>query len=235
MVQADIAKAVGVDLVAIRMNNVDEAQKAITMLRGNPKTSAAPVILIVSGTDMATLRPVYQDNPRVNLVRAGAQDEQFGAAVDAVMKSASGGRITDAEAEEYAIKALSALRDIAIARNTAYRVGDAESALADALVTRSGGVRMMVADIMALIDSDTAQRKLFDAALGAQADEQVELLSRVADSVRLFGDRAEKRHVDALLELIAKATGPTADAAAAVHGALNLPASDAVKLIPQPQ
>jgi len=149
------------------------------------------------------------------------------------MQSASGGRMTDAEAEEYAIMSLSVLRDIAISRSAVYHVADAETALTDALATRSGGVRMMVADIMSLIDSDSAQRQLFDAALAAKEDEQVELLMRVAASVRLFGDRAEKRHVDALIELIAKASGATADAAAAVHGSLNLSTSDAVKLIPQ--
>ena len=51
-------------------------------------------------------------------------------------------------------------------------------------------------------------------------------------SRRRFGDHAEKRHMDALLELIAKATGPTAEAAAAVHGSMNIAGSDAVKLIP---
>jgi hypothetical protein len=228
----EIAKAVGVDLIAIRVRLPDEAVQIVTSLRHIPKTAAAPIVLIGGGTDLAVLRPVYRDDHRVILARRGT-DEEFGASIDAVMQSASGGRMTDAEAEEYAIMSLSVLRDVAISRSSVYRVADAETALTDALATRSGGVRMMVADILALIDSDSAQRSLFDAALAAKEDEQVELLDRVADSVRLFGDRAEKRHVDALILLIANATGATADAAAAVHGALNLPTSDAVKLIPQ--
>jgi CheY-like chemotaxis protein len=231
--QPDIAKAVGVDLIAVRMQSADDAQKTIAALRKVPKTSAAPVIIVASGVDMAGLRPVYRDDPRVNLVRAGVDEKQFTAAVESVMQSASGGRMTDAEAEEYAIRALSTLRDIAISRSSVYKVVDAEAALADALNARSGGVRMMVADIMALIDSDAAQHALFDAALAAQGDEQVQLFKRVADSVRLFGDHAEKRHVEALLDLIQKSSGATADAAAAVHGALNLPTSGAIKLIPQ--
>ncbi len=232
-VQSDVARSVGVDLIAVRLNNADDAQKTIAALRSVPKTSAAPVVLVAGGADMAVLRPIYQDDVRVNLVVPGLQDAAFTSAVESVMLRAAGGRMTDAEAEEYAIKALSALRDIAITRTSVYRVADAESALVDALATRTGGVRLLVADTLALIDSETSQRKLFDAALGATADEQVDLLARVADSVRLNGDHAEMRHVEALLALIENAKGATADAAAAVHGALNLPTSGAVKLIPQ--
>jgi hypothetical protein len=149
------------------------------------------------------------------------------------MQRGAGGRMTEAQAEEYAILALEVLHDIAISHSPAYAIADAETALIDALVTRTGGTRMKVAEIVALIDSDNAQRKLFDASLAAAGDEQVELLQLTADSVRRFGDKAEKRHVDGLLDLIAKATGPTAEAAATVHGSLNLPDSGAVKLIPQ--
>ena len=93
---------------------------------------------------------------------------------------------------------------------------------------------MLVADILALIDSDVSQRKLFDAAFAAKDDEQAQLLFRVADSVRLFGDKAEERHVTALVDLIANSSGDVAEAAANVHGALNLPTSGAVKLLPAP-
>jgi hypothetical protein len=89
-----------------------------------------------------------------------------------------------------------------------------------------------VADIVTLIDSDRAQRTLFDAALAAAGDEQIDLLDRVAESVKRYGDRSESRHVTALLELITSSSGRTAEAAARVHGALDLPTGPAVQLIP---
>lgn len=233
VLHGDIAKAIGVDLVVLRVRTPDEAQQTVAALRTLPKAAAAPVVVIASSVDVQTLRNTFRDDVRVMIARAGINDEQFNASIEQVMKSASGGRMSEAEAEEYAIRALAALRDIAISRNPAFRVGDAESALTDALKSRSGGVRLLVADILALIDTDAVQRTLFDAALAAQNDEQIELLRRVADSVRLNGDRAEKRHVDALVALIGKSSGDLADAAAIVHGALNLSTSDAVNLIPQ--
>ena len=83
------------------------------------------------------------------------------------------------------------------------------------------------------MDSDRAQRKLFDAALAATDFEQIELLNRVTSSVKRYGNHAEERHVKALLKLVADSSGATAEAAAQLHGALNLSTQDAVGLIPQ--
>ena len=83
-----------------------------------------------------------------------------------------------------------------------------------------------------ITDSERAQRSLFDDALAAGPDDQVALLGYVANSVKRFGDKAEKRHVDALVDLVANSTGDVAEAAATVHGALNIPSTDAYKLIP---
>ena len=232
-VQADITKAVGIDLIVVRMPGAEQAKDVVESLRAIRQTSATPVLLMQPAVDQGAIELQYRDDRRVKYVRSSVTGEQLAQNIDAVMTSASGGRITETEAEQYAIYALGALEDIAISRNTAYSIADAESALIDAMDTRTGGTRMLVAKILALINSDLAQRKLFDAALAANEDEKVELLGHLADSIRLFGDRAEKRHLDALIDLIGNSAGEVAEAAATVHGALNLPASDAVKLIPQ--
>jgi hypothetical protein len=232
-VQADIARGVGVDLVVIRMLGADAARTALNSFRSIPKTSAAPTLIIAGATDLPSLKLDVRDDPRVHAVRAETAPEAFSVAVESVMLRGAGGRMTDAEAEEYAILALAALRDVAISRCPAYNIVDAESALVDALGSRSGGTRLLVADILAMIGTDRAQGMLFDAALAATDDEQVELLNRVADSVRRFGDKAEKRHIEALSELVAKSTGPLAEAAASVHGALNMPSQAAVELLPK--
>lgn len=231
-VQPDIARSAAVDLVIVRMTDLEAARQTLAAIRSMPKTSATPVLLLCSLTDAARLSTEYRGDPRVKIARIGLTPEQYAANVEDLMLSASGGRMTEAEAEEYAIRALDVLRDIAISRCQAFNITDAEAALIDALDTRSGGTRMLVGEILALIGTDTSQRKLLDAALAARGDEQVELLGRVADSVRLHGNRAERRHVQAVVDLVANSEGSTAEAAATVHGALNLPTSDAVKLIP---
>jgi DNA-binding response OmpR family regulator len=229
-----IAEAVGVDLVVVRMNQLEAAVRVVGDIRQVAKISAVPILLVASAVDAPEIGRQFRGDPRVMVVRprgAGA----FGENVDVLLTRAAGGRITEAESEVYAIEALSTLRDIAISRTPAYSVADAETALLDALQARSGGTRTLVADTLALIDSDRAQRALFDAALAATGGERVDLLDRVAASVKRWGDRAEQRHVTALLDLVLNSSGTTAEAAARVHGALNLVAPDSAKLIPIPE
>ncbi len=83
-----------------------------------------------------------------------------------------------------------------------------------------------------MVDGSEAQRTLFDAALAAAGDEQLDLLDTVAESVKRFGDHSAPRHIEALLDLITNSGGETAEAAARVAGALNLPTRTAIELIP---
>ncbi|MHC4218474.1 MAG: hypothetical protein ACYSU7_08460 [Planctomycetota bacterium] len=231
-VRQQISVAVGVDLVVMRAADADAAQQVADDLYVFPATSAAPVLILAAASDMTPLKQEFRDNIRVKVSRARINEEEFNRAVDEVMLRASGGRMTEAEAEAYAIESIMTLRDIAIAGNTAYTIADAESALVSALEARTGGLRLSVADILALIDSQRAQQTLFDAALAATDDERIDLLDRVAESVKRWGDRSAERHVEALLDLVANSGGRTAEAAARVHGALDLPPGPALLLIP---
>ena len=87
-------------------------------------------------------------------------------------------------------------------------------------------------DILALMSEPDAQRRLFDAALAEGDEQQIELLERCADSVKRFGNMAEQRHIAALVDLVTNSDGVIAEAAARVHGALNLSSSTAIQLIP---
>ena len=231
--EVELTQSVGVDLVVVKVSNAASAIQIVADLRVFAKTTAAPVLLVCSAVDAVALRPQFRDDVRNEVFVTRGADDAFAAAVDQLMQRASGGRMTDAEAEAYAIEALAALRDIAISGNSVYDVTHAETSLLEALDGRSGGTRLLVAEILALIESDRAQRKLFDAALAADGNEQIELFASVAGSVKRFGDRAEQRHIAALLQVVANSSGATAEAAAQVHGALNLPSDTAVNLIPQ--
>lgn len=226
-----IDHAVGIDLVLVQMRTADRARQAVSDLRSVPATSVVPVLVLAEPVDLPSLRLEYRDVTTVEPTRRGLSPQVLSSAIDGLMIRATGGRMTEAEAEGYAIEAIDTLRDIAVAGSNVYEIADAETALIEALSTRTGGVLMLVADVVAMIDSDRAQRRLFDAALAATDYDQVDLLTRVAASVKRFGNRAEERHVNALLDLVAKSEGRTAEAAAEVHGAMNLPATAAVRLI----
>jgi hypothetical protein len=228
-----IAEAVGIDLVIVKQEAVGAVTDTLARLRREPKTAAAPVLVQAAAVDMGRLLEEFRADRRVKVGPSG-DEQRFASQVDHLLQQAVGGRMTEAEAEAYAIESLAALRDIAISKTTAYDIAEAQPALVDALQVRRGGTRLLVAEILALIDSDRAQRALFDAALSSADQEQVDLLIQVAASIRQHGDRAEQRHVDALIDLLRGAMGPAAEAVARVHGALNLPETDAIQLLPAP-
>jgi CheY-like chemotaxis protein len=224
--------ATAVDLVVVRMGTADASMQMVQQLRTVPRTSVAPIMVKAEALDMPTLRLEFRGRTSIGVMRPGLDDTFFRNAIDELMDRASGGRMTEAEAEAYAIESLDALRDIAISRSSVYSIHDAERALLDALASRHGGTRLLVADILALTDSARAQVALTDAALDGDGHEQIELLNRAAQSVKRFGNRLEQRHIDGLLDLVVTSSGDTAEAAAVLHGAMNLPPINAIDLIP---
>jgi DNA-binding response OmpR family regulator len=229
-VRGAIDESIGVDLVVVRLDSADAAVEAVTRLRATNKVAAAPILIIASAVDVPSLKLHFRDKSNVAVTRP-VSGEPYELVVNALLARASGGRMTDAEAEAYAFEALAVLEDVAISCSPAYEIADAELALIDALATRTGRARLLVAGILARIDSDRAQRVLFDAALDASGGERIDMLQNVAASVKRFGDRAEVRHTAALLDLVANSTGSTADAAAELYGALNMSTAEAVGLI----
>ena len=226
-----IQDAVGVDLIVVQADNALEAKQTVSEIRGYDRTAAAPTLLLVEAQDLPGLRREFSNDMRTSPWRFAGDEAAFEAATEDVMMRASGGRITDAEAQIYAAESLSALRDIAITRNQAYNIMDAEGALLDALAERTGGARLLVAEILALVGSDRAQHALLDAALAGE-DNQIDLLDSAADSVRRFGDRSQPHHLGALMDLITGTDQETADAAARLHGSMNRTNDEAVRLIP---
>lgn len=219
------------DLVVVRMNEGEDAVQANADLRGSRVSRVAPVMLVVSAVDVPQLQLEYRADARTAVSRP-LDDAGFGLVIEDLLQRGAGGRLSGGEAERYAIEALSALRDVAIAGTPAFNIVDAEPSLLVALEQRTGGTLMLVADVLALMDSETAQRALFDAALSAtDAFDQVELLTRVADSVKRFGNKAADRQVTALVRLVSGSEDDVAEAAARVHGALNRQPAAAVGFI----
>ena len=231
-VNVAIQDSTGVDLVVIQRNTANRSRETVQSLSLIPKTAVAPILISAAAIDRSELKKEYRGHSRVSVARAGLNEEALSSVIKSLMARGAGGRITEEEAEAYAIDALIALRDIAISHSPVYNISDALSSLRDALDVRTGTTRLWVADILALIPDQRAQRKLFDDAMVNGDDQQIDLLERASDSVKRFGNMIEKRHVDALMDLIINSDGEIAEAAARVHGALNLPAGAALELIP---
>jgi hypothetical protein len=222
------ARNAGCDLVVIAGNGaqVRREYEGVRALRMGEKVAA---VLMAQPSDKPGLDELAGDSTMV--LGADVSEDAFKAGVGDLMKSALGGGVGSADASGYVATAIDALTRIGLAGGGVYRIGDAEAGLVDALRVQEGPVKVMVAEVLALVDSRRAQRAIIDAALGASGDEQAMLLGPVARSARRFGSQATAAQTDSIRDLVRNSSGSLADAAAAAYGALSLPSSEAVDLI----
>jgi CheY-like chemotaxis protein len=224
-----VARAAGIDLVVMRQGPQGTLD-TVAELRSSSKTSVAPILVLTTATDVADLQREYEEDSRIQVKAATLDEGAFASIIDEALREASGTLMTEAEAMAFSFEAIGTLADIAISNSPVYNINDAESALIDALETKEGAIRLKIAEVLSYVDSDNSQIALFDAALTASGPDQIELLGCVADSAKRFGDRAEERHLQRLLDLVQEG-GEVGEAAAAVHGALNLPAVNVVQIV----
>ncbi len=229
---APIAEASAVDLVVVHSGSGEGVPEAIQEARITPKTAAVPVFVLTSNDAAITLGRRYDNDPTVMVRPASLAEGTLSTAIKQLAQAATGGPITPVEAEQYASRGLSALRDLAIAGGEAMKVEDAAIPLMATLAGKaSGDSRLKAAEVLSRIDQERAQRALIDAALGAAGGERIALLGQASGSAKRFGNKLEERHVARVIELAQKGEGAEATAAAALMGALNLPNAQLLPLI----
>ncbi len=226
----DVVKAEGVDLVIVRGSG-DDLAAAVARVRASGLTAASPVVAIAAALEEAAVRRTFDGDRSVIVWTEGSPKATFQSAAVTAMTMMSGSAIDESEAVEYAAAAASALRGIAFSGSKVLPIADAEPALLRALSTKQGGIRLMVAEVLALSGSDQAQRALIDAALASSGEEQVALCDFAAHAVRAAGSKADARQLSALRELIGNSEGASADAAGRLYGSLDAGSAEAVKLI----
>ncbi|MDZ4829789.1 MAG: HEAT repeat domain-containing protein [Phycisphaerae bacterium] len=232
--ETELASTGGLDLLVVA-GSLESTKAAVDAARLAGMTIAAPIVVVVAETELARATRQFELDPGVVVWPANGRDETFKGAVDVAFAHQSGGRITEEEALDYTTRSLEVLKQIAISNSPIFSIRDAEKPLLEALDSRQGGVRLLVADVVALVPGAASQRKLIDSAMASSDEaEKIELLTRAAASARRFGNQTETRQVDALRNLVAQSSGPLAEAAGRLYGALDLSSAETVRLITAP-
>lgn len=229
--RADLARTEGLDLFVL-MTSPSQLLETVSRVRSDLRLSATPVLAVVSGPELNTVRDMFESDQRLQVIRAGVSEEQMANSILALIRETTGELMTEEEADQYAAESLQTLRDIAVRNTPAFHITDAEAALLDALDEFEGDLRLVAAETLSWIGTADSQQKLLDAALN-ETDEltQAALLDYVSDSAKRFGAYVEDRQVSRLLELVREGSGVAATAAAQAHGALNLPVSNVTPFI----
>jgi hypothetical protein len=229
----DAAGAVpGIDLAVVHTGLAEQAMEIADWLGAMTRTTATPVLLLTQGAEVHVLDNELGGNDMAMAAHSDISDQAMAAVLEDLLASAAGGRLDAAEAEAFSARALSTLRDIALA-DTVLSIHDAIGALVDALGTADGATRDLIAETLAMIDADIAQQTLIDAAMHeGDLMARIVLLDQAAASVRRWGNLAEDWQVEAVMDLAESTAGPLADAAARLNGALNHPGTSAMMFLP---
>jgi hypothetical protein len=223
------ARNAGADMVVIS-GTVSQIREHFSGVRAMRAGGTLPVLVVAQPADKPSLESLEKDR-RTVVLSTDVSDDAFKAGIDQLISLAYGARLSSEDMSRYVGDSLDALTRIGYAGGTVYPIGDAERGLAEALRSQEGPVRLAVARVLAMVGTESAQRAVIEAALSASGDEQAMLLGPVAEGARRFGPKASQQQCDALRTLVEGATGSVAVPAATAYGALNLPASGAVRMI----
>jgi hypothetical protein len=235
---AEAAIAAGQSMTAVDVIIVSEElgaaeiDKLFSLAGKNPKLSgAARLVLTKTG---ASPYEVQKTNDPL-LSTAQASDAQ---AVKAAMEAArvkAGALPMDAQvATAYATRAAQLLQRLAISRGQVMDVSVARASLLQSLNDQRPEIVKLVGQTLALIDSPDAQAGLLDKAMaeGVSDDVRVSLYQSLATSAKFFGNKLDAGKTDELMKVVAEAQNlEVRSAAAEAHGALNLPADQAKRLV----
>ena len=226
------ARNAGADMVVVA-GTVPQIRENVRGVRTMASGGTLPILVVAQPADKPSLDSLEKDG-RTVVLSTDVSDDAFKAGIDQLIARAYGARLTSEDMSRYVGDSLDALTRVGYANGTVYPIGDAERGLAEALRIQEGPVRVAVARILAMVGTESAQRAIIESALSASGEEQAMLLGPVAESARRFGSKASKQQCDALRQLVEQADGVTAVPAATAYGALNLPSSQAVRMIIKP-
>ncbi len=228
---APISEAPAIDLVVSAGATGSMVVTTVEDVRGQSKTLATPILVLTDAVTYTDLARRYASDSGVAVRQTAIGEPAIIESIKQVVGTMSGGPITEEEAAAYSARALSALRDLAVSGNTVLNAGDAASVLIGALPTVEGATKLKVAEILARVNQDRAQRAVMDAAIAATGEERVALLTLVGDSGKRFGNFLDSSHVAKLTNMASKGSDADATAAAGLIGALNLAKTELVPMI----
>jgi len=231
-IQSRVANRGGVDLIVVD-KTIASVNELARQTRQTPMLAGAPLLALADPADQGRLSEMFADEPRVQTAVGGDQ-AAVSSAIERAAAAYQGTQLSERQRETFAVEGLSLLRQLAIA-SPVYEVRDVEPALIRAIQDDRNAVATGAARVLEVLDSQDAQRALMNRALREDRESvKIALLESLAKSAIAFGNRINESQQARLNTLVRQAGGELAVAAAEAHGALQLPAQQAVKLIVSP-
>lgn len=228
-VSDEIAAKPGIDLI-VTDESLAATRGVISDTSIDYRLASSPVLAIVSQNDYPQMVEMVSNDGRVfAMVRSDDATSTQGE-IEKVLQTYGGADMEQEEATAYALGSLDQLIDIAKGASI-YQPDDAQASLIAALTDPRPQVVAKAAEVLALLESATAQQALADASMKLTGDLQIAILNSLADSATNYGNLLKPEQSEALSKLVGESRGALGEAASRAHGALSLPTSQAVLLI----
>lgn len=232
--ESAIAESPTIDLI-VSAQGFDNTLLTIETARTENKTAVAPVLALMGTDDLVPTERQYGRDQTVAVRRQSISSSAFDNSVETLLEAASGGPISLEEADDYAVRSIEVLRNLAISNNQVLNISDAASILIDVLEQVDGYTMLDIAEIISYMPQPKAQQAIMDKTMGLDESMQVEMLTIVADSGKRFGNQLNNRQIRRLIEMAQSGNEDLAATAAATMGALEVDNDTLLQLIFQPQ
>ncbi|MEM1166666.1 MAG: HEAT repeat domain-containing protein [Planctomycetota bacterium] len=228
--EAQLADAPGIDIIVSALPG-EQTRIAVEDMRRSSRLFATPIACYLDRELVPRLRERLRDDHLARVVEVAAIDGAPELA-DQLFATASGGGVDEFESIALAQQSLDALRALANSRSPVLRTEDAARPLIASLPESSSGVRRKLASVLATIDQSRAQMALVNEAdRSTEPDDRVMLLNAASESARRHGNLLDISAIDAVRGIARTGNDDEATAAAALLGALNLPAGELVPFL----
>lgn len=228
--EAAIAETPTIDLI-VSSQGYDNTLLSIETARTENKTSVAPVLALMGPDELVPMQRQYGRDQSIAVRRQAISTSAFDNSVETLLEVASGGPISTDEADDYAVRAIEVLRNLAISNNQVLNISDAASILIDVLEQVDGYTMLDIAEIISYMPQPKAQQAIMDKTLGSSDDLQIEMLTILADSGKRHGNQLNNRQIRRLIELAQSDNQDLATTAAATMGALEVDNDTLLQLI----
>lgn len=222
-----------VDVIIVSEDlNAAEIEKLFNLASATPKLSgAAKLVLVKTGASPFEAR---KQTEALLSTTQSRDPEGVRQAMEAARVKAGALPVDPAVAGTYATRGAELLKRLAISRGQVMDVSAARMSLLSSLQDPRPEIVKLVGETLALIDAQGVQEGLIDTALAETTSDElkISLLNSLSTSAKFHGNRLDQARLDKLMAVVAEALNlEIRSAAAEAHGALNLPADQAKKLI----
>jgi HEAT repeat protein len=235
---ADQAIATAVTLPAVDVIVVSEdfgpqeVDRFLGMVRQNARLQGA-ARLVITKTGASRYEEFKSSDPLLSTTQA-RDAENLKNAITEARKKGGALPLDPAIATDYATRAGELLLKVAISRGQVFDLMAAKPTLLQSLVDKRPNIVMLGGQVTAMLNDRDAQGALLATASDEKTadDVKISLYKSLAVSAKFWGNLLDANQVQTLQKVVDTATNlQVRSAAAEAHGALNLPADQAKKLI----